>query len=44
MALLLGDKEAAIEQAVAAGRPEDAAALCGGAGKGAKRNTNLMVV
>lgn len=32
VALLLGDREAAIEQALAAGRPEDAAALSGGAG------------
>jgi len=32
VALLLGDRAAAAEQAVAAGRPEDAAVLYGGAG------------
>lgn len=33
VALLLGDKAAAAELAVAAARPEDAATLSGGAGK-----------
>lgn len=33
VALLLGDKKAAAELAVAAGRPQDAAVLSGGAGE-----------